>query len=82
MRVPELERICRACRDAGVRVALAGSLGVAEVEALRPLNPDWFAVRGAVCRGGRAGAINSGAVRRLAEAAACGLALRNPTPES
>jgi uncharacterized protein (UPF0264 family) len=39
------------CRTAGIPVALAGSLGQLEMQALMPLRPDWFGVRGAVCRG-------------------------------
>jgi uncharacterized protein (UPF0264 family) len=62
----ELEALCRGCREAGVRVALAGSLAEAELVALRPLEPDWFAVRGAVCRGGRDGTVESQRVRDLA----------------
>jgi uncharacterized protein (UPF0264 family) len=49
----EVGRLCRSCQLAGVRVALAGSLGRSEIEALRVADPDWFAVRGAVCRGAR-----------------------------
>jgi (5-formylfuran-3-yl)methyl phosphate synthase len=68
MSVAELEQACRACRDAGVRVALAGSLGAAEIDLLRGLRPDWFAVRGAACRGGRrSDAIDPDAVRRLVQ---------------
>jgi uncharacterized protein (UPF0264 family) len=65
MPLEEVEWLCRGCRAGGVRVALAGSLGVAEIEALRRAEPDWFAVRGAACRGGRTGTIDAGAVRRL-----------------
>jgi uncharacterized protein (UPF0264 family) len=50
---------------AGVRVALAGSLGTSEITALAPLAPDWFAVRGAVCDGGRTGQVSSRRVREL-----------------
>jgi uncharacterized protein (UPF0264 family) len=42
-------KLCQSCRAARVRVALAGSLGAAEIACLRPANPDWFAVRGAAC---------------------------------
>jgi uncharacterized protein (UPF0264 family) len=49
----EILRLTQKCRRAGVRVALAGSLGMSEIAELLPLAPDWFAVRGAVCRGGR-----------------------------
>lgn len=59
--------ICRRCREAGVRVALAGSLGPAEIEALLPAAPDWFAVRGAVCDANdRGAAIRLAKVRALA----------------
>jgi (5-formylfuran-3-yl)methyl phosphate synthase len=62
----EVIRLCRSCREAGVRVALAGSLGATEIEALRPAQPDWFAVRGAVCvGGGRAGTVSARKVRVL-----------------
>lgn len=58
--------ICRRCREAGVRIAVAGSLGPAEVETLLPARPDWFAVRGAVCADGeRGGAIQSDRVQML-----------------
>jgi uncharacterized protein (UPF0264 family) len=63
----EVGQLCRHCRDAGVRVALAGSLGVAEIQVLRRAEPDWFAVRGAVCSGGRKGGLDVTAVRRLAD---------------
>jgi uncharacterized protein (UPF0264 family) len=66
--LPEAEasRLCRALRAAGVAVALAGSLGSAEIERLLPARPDWFAVRGAVCAGGRQAVLDEGKVRRLA----------------
>ena len=56
-----------ACRERGLQVALAGSLGVKEIESLLPARPDWFAVRGAVCdRGRRDSAIDGHAVQRIA----------------
>jgi uncharacterized protein (UPF0264 family) len=56
------------CRDAGVRMALAGRLGLMQIDSLRPAEPDWFAVRGAVCRGGRRNQVlDREAVGRLAE---------------
>ncbi|MBL8792960.1 MAG: hypothetical protein JNM56_03580 [Planctomycetia bacterium] len=54
------------CREIGLRIALAGSLAVNEIEVLKTLQPDWFAVRGAACVGGRAGTIDEGRVRELA----------------
>jgi len=50
-----------------VRVALAGSLGPAEIEQLLPAEPDWFAVRGAACGGQRLGVVDADQVRRLVE---------------
>jgi uncharacterized protein (UPF0264 family) len=49
----QVAEICQRCREAEVRVALAGSLGEAEILSLLPAEPDWFAVRGAACKGGR-----------------------------
>jgi uncharacterized protein (UPF0264 family) len=61
-----IDHIIQSLRAAGVRVALAGSLGLDEVRALLPLAPDWFAVRGAVCHGrDRSAAIDEGRVRQL-----------------
>jgi uncharacterized protein (UPF0264 family) len=51
--------------DAGVKIALAGSLDEAAIRKLAPLAPDWFAVRGAVCVGGRDGTVCADRVRRL-----------------
>ena len=49
----ELERLIDTCHAGGVRVALGGSLGRRDIEALLPLAPDWVAVRGAACVQGR-----------------------------
>jgi uncharacterized protein (UPF0264 family) len=60
----QIEELCRRCRAGRVRVALAGSLGLAEMHRLRSLEPEWFAVRSAVCRDGdRRQPIDSLAVR-------------------
>jgi uncharacterized protein (UPF0264 family) len=48
-------QLCRRCRAAGVRIALAGSLGAAEIAELLAAQPDWFAVRGAACADGERG---------------------------
>src|SRR5262245_54887849 len=62
----EVITICERCRDAGVKIALAGSLGPAELESLISAEPDWFAVRGAVCEDNeRGGAIQLDKVRAL-----------------
>jgi hypothetical protein len=64
-----LERILEIghqCRGAGVRLALAGSLGPDQIAQLRPVRPDWFAVRGAACTGGlRAASVDVAKVRAL-----------------
>jgi uncharacterized protein (UPF0264 family) len=61
--------ICSRCHAAGVRVALAGALGPDQFRALRVADPDWFAVRGAVCVAGRREAqLDPRAVRRLLQA--------------
>jgi uncharacterized protein (UPF0264 family) len=65
----EIDRLCRACRDAGVRTALAGSLSRSLIRTLKPTAPDWFAVRGAACQGlQRTAAIDAEKVRGLLEA--------------
>jgi uncharacterized protein (UPF0264 family) len=57
-------------RAGGLRVALAGGLDEAGVQALAPLQPDLFAVRGAACAGGsRGGAIDADRVAALVAAA-------------
>jgi uncharacterized protein (UPF0264 family) len=68
--IENIAELVRTCRRSGVAMALAGSLGSRQIERLAPLDPDWFAVRGAACRGGRRGApISAARVRRLAELA-------------
>ncbi len=53
--------------QAGVKLALAGSLSEASIETLLPLAPDWFAVRGAVCaKGDRSGTVQVERVHTLA----------------
>jgi uncharacterized protein (UPF0264 family) len=63
----QLADIARTCRAAGIRLALAGSLGEKEIADLWELQPDWFAVRGAVCASGRESAVDERKVRRLAQ---------------
>jgi (5-formylfuran-3-yl)methyl phosphate synthase len=65
MPLTTIAELTRRCQLAGVPVALAGSLGVAEIERLRPARPNWFAVRGAACRHGRGGTIDKEKVREL-----------------
>jgi uncharacterized protein (UPF0264 family) len=64
----EIDHFCRACRDAGVTIALAGSLTRSLIQTLRPTAPDWFAVRGAACAGlQRTAAVDVEKVRGLVE---------------
>jgi len=51
----------------GMKLALAGSLTRTLMESLCVLHPDWFAVRGAVCSGGREGPLEAARVRELAQ---------------
>ncbi len=62
-----LETISRAAADCGVQLVLAGSLSLAAIERLLPLAPAYVGVRGAACRGGRNGKIDTALVKTLAE---------------
>lgn len=64
----EIGEIGRRCREHGVLIALAGSLGSQEISQLLPLRPDIFAVRGAVCRGrDRVATVDATLVRRITD---------------
>lgn len=63
----EITSLVADCRGAGDKVALAGSLDADAIRRLGHLRPDWFAVRGAVCDGGRGGTVSEKKVRELAE---------------
>ena len=64
----ELDRLCRACRNASAPIALAGSLGRSLIRTLKPTAPDWFAVRGAACQGlQRTAVIDADKVRDLVD---------------
>jgi uncharacterized protein (UPF0264 family) len=65
--IEEVTTLVKTCHGAGVKVALAGSLTYLEIERLRDVRPDWFAVRGAACDGGRDGTISEKRVRQLAD---------------
>lgn len=51
--VCDVARVVERCHAAGVRVAVAGSLGLAEIDRLGVVAADWVAVRGAACEQGR-----------------------------
>lgn len=60
--------LCCRCRDAYLKVALAGSLTRELIAQLAPLRPDWFAVRGAVCgKSDRQAAVEESRVRALVQ---------------
>jgi hypothetical protein len=63
--IPALAEMVESCQRAGVAVALAGGLQARHIAPLRPLGPDWFAVRGAVCAHDRKGTIKSHLVRDM-----------------
>jgi (5-formylfuran-3-yl)methyl phosphate synthase len=67
MTFEEVAKLRAQCRSSGVGLALAGSLGVREISRLCEIEPDWFAVRGAVCRRGLRGqSIDLQAVKAIA----------------
>jgi uncharacterized protein (UPF0264 family) len=47
--VDEVRRLCQRCHEAGVHIALAGSLRVQQILQILDCQPTWFALRGAVC---------------------------------
>jgi uncharacterized protein (UPF0264 family) len=55
-------------RGDGLLAAVAGSLGPEAIPAVLAAEPDIIGVRGAACRGGRAGTLDPARVRRLREA--------------
>jgi uncharacterized protein (UPF0264 family) len=69
---PTIFAFCERCRERGLKVALAGSLGASEIRQLAGCGADWFAVRGAVCRHGtREAVIVARQVRMLARLVEC-----------
>ncbi len=62
-----LAELVAAARGAGMLSVLAGGMSLGEIAHWRSLSPDYFAVRGAACRGGRQGPLEEARVRRLAE---------------
>jgi dihydroneopterin aldolase len=64
--IDSLRELGQFARESRVRLALAGSLSAASIEKLLPLAPAYVGVRGAVCRGGREGAVDAALVKSLA----------------
>lgn len=63
----ELRHFLSAARLANLTTVLAGSLTPALIHELLPLAPDFLAVRGAVCRGGRTGTVEESLVADLVQ---------------
>lgn len=61
----ELHRFVRQVQEAGLQLVLAGRLEATAIKQLAPLQPDFFGVRGAVCRGGRDGTVDPALVKTL-----------------
>jgi (5-formylfuran-3-yl)methyl phosphate synthase len=59
--IPFIQR----ARQYGLRIVLAGSLGVEQIPQAMALEPDLLAVRGAVCEGGRDGVVSHEKVKQL-----------------
>jgi len=63
--IDELARFARLVRLTDMLLVLAGSLDYQAIRQVLPLEPDYVAVRGAVCLGGRSGRLDAGRTRRL-----------------
>jgi hypothetical protein len=71
MTAAEVAELVAGLKRGMVRVAVGGSLKLEQVKQLRPAAPDWFAVRGAVCAGGkRDGVLDPVRVKKWKEAVA------------
>lgn len=55
LKLDEIKEIVSTLKANKVQVALGGGLTLEVAKKLMPLEPDWFAVRGAVCAGGKRG---------------------------
>jgi uncharacterized protein (UPF0264 family) len=63
--IAEVERLVTAARSANMLVVLGGQISGNQLPDLLPLEPDYIAVRGAVCRGDRAARLDPQLVRRF-----------------
>jgi uncharacterized protein (UPF0264 family) len=66
VRDDDLRGLIADAHEAGIRVAVAGSLGREDFEPILRLGADVVAVRGAACRGGREGEVDARKVADLA----------------
>lgn len=79
-RAGELGQWIEWCRQAGLLVALAGSLSLEGVRRAARLEVDVIGVRGAACVGGRSGMVDYARVRALAEALTASEMATDPAP--
>lgn len=70
----DLGRFVERVRSAGMAIVLAGSIDLPMVTSVLSLKPDWIAVRGAACRGGREGQLDFAKTRYLVEFVERGIA--------
>ncbi len=63
--ITEIKRLVTAARAANMLVVLGGQITADHLPDLLPLAPDYIAVRGAVCRGDRAGRLDPDRVRQF-----------------
>jgi uncharacterized protein (UPF0264 family) len=63
----ELDLLARRCRACELSIALAGSIDADDLKSVAALAPEIVAVRGAVCRPDRRGAVDASLVRRFQE---------------
>jgi hypothetical protein len=61
----DLDAFVDSASAAHIGVVLAGSLRLADVPLARKFQPDFIAVRGAACRGGRDGVLDAAAIEQL-----------------
>lgn len=62
----ELQPLLRDAKQAGLKIVLGGSLRAELVSRALTLEPDYVAVRGAVCRGDRCGVVDQSLIESLA----------------
>lgn len=66
-----LAELVTSLKASNIKVALGGSLGIDQLKHLKGIAPDWFAVRGSVCVGGkRDGSLDPGRIKKWKDALA------------
>ena len=61
----EIQRLVEQVKSQGLRIVLAGSLGMSDIRRILPLKPHVIAVRGAACGGDRNGSLDPERVNEL-----------------